>query len=83
MSLGLSKNNVGFVSVPLEVAAKPADPTTSSSAESDATTAPTTATTPTGSDSEAPATGAALPFAALALTALAAGALILTKKARG
>ena len=83
MSLGLSKNNVVFVSVPLEVAAKPADPTTSPSAESDATTAPTTATTPAGSDSEAPATGAALPFAALALTALAAGALILTKKARG
>lgn len=83
MSLGLSKNNVVFVSVPLEVAAKPADPTTSPSAESDATTAPTTATTPAGSDSEAPATGAALPFAALALTALAAGALILTKTARG
>lgn len=83
MSLGLFKNNVVFVSVPLEVAAKPADPTTSPSAESDATTAPTTATTPAGSDSEAPATGAALPFAALALTALAAGALILTKKARG
>ena len=83
MSLGLSKNNVVFVSVPLEVAAKTADPTTSPSAESDATTAPTTATTPAGSDSEAPATGAAIPFAALALTALAAGALILTKKARG